>query len=33
MANEYPSLYNIVNHKNVTVENMLVSTPLDIGFR
>jgi hypothetical protein len=33
LASEYPSLYNIVNHRNVTVENVLSSTPLDIGFR
>jgi hypothetical protein len=33
LADEYPSLYNIANHKNVTVENVLASNPLNIGFR
>jgi hypothetical protein len=33
LADEYSSLYNIANHKNVTVENVLVSNPLNIGFR
>jgi hypothetical protein len=33
LANEYPSLYNIVHHKNVTVANVLSSTPINISFR
>jgi hypothetical protein len=33
LAEEYPSLYNIVNHKNVTVENVLAANPLNISFR
>jgi hypothetical protein len=33
LAEEYPSLYNIVNHKNVTVENVLATNPLNISFR
>jgi hypothetical protein len=33
LANEYMSLYNIVKHRNVTVENVLSSTPINIGFR
>jgi hypothetical protein len=33
LATEYSSLYNIVHHKNITVENLLSSTPINIGFR
>ena len=33
LANQYPSLYNIANHKNVTVAHVLAQTPLNIGFR
>jgi hypothetical protein len=33
LADDYPSLYNIVNHKNVTIENVLGSNPINIGFR
>jgi hypothetical protein len=33
LASEYPSLYNIVNHRNVTVENVLSASPLNISFR
>jgi hypothetical protein len=33
LAEEYPSLYNTVNHKNVTVENVLAASPLNISFR
>jgi hypothetical protein len=33
LAKKYPSLYNIVNHKNITVYNVLASNPLNIGFR
>jgi hypothetical protein len=33
LAQEYPSLYNIVNHMNVIVHNVLALNPLNIGFR
>jgi hypothetical protein len=33
LKDQYPSLYNIVNHTNVTVANVFSSTPLNIGFR
>ena len=33
LSEEYPSLFNIVRRKNVTVEDALSSTPLNIGFR
>ena len=33
LAHQYPSLYNIVNHKNVTVAHVLAHNPLNIGFR
>jgi hypothetical protein len=33
LADDYPLLYNIVNHKNVTIENVLGSNPINIGFR
>jgi hypothetical protein len=32
-AQEYPSLYNIVQRKNVLVENVLADAPLNIVFR
>jgi hypothetical protein len=33
LADQYPSLYNIVRNKNVTVATTLATTPLNIGFR
>ena len=33
LAEEYPTLYNIVYHKNVTVNNVMNHAPLNIGFR
>jgi hypothetical protein len=33
LAQQYPSLYNIVHHKNVTVAHVLAQTPLNISFR
>jgi hypothetical protein len=33
LAQQYPSLYNIVQRKNVLVANVLSQTPLNIGFR
>jgi hypothetical protein len=33
LCDKYPSLYNIAYHKNVTIANVLTSTPLNIGFR
>jgi hypothetical protein len=33
LADEDPTLYNIVYHKQVTVESVMDSTPLNIGFR
>jgi hypothetical protein len=33
LANQYPSLYNIVHYKNVSVAHVLAHTPLNIGFR
>jgi hypothetical protein len=33
LAAQYPSLYNIVQHKNVTVAHVLAQSPLDIRFR
>jgi hypothetical protein len=33
LATQYPSLYNIVRHKNVTVAHVLAQTPLNISFR
>lgn len=33
LAHQYPSLYNIVNRKNVLVSDVLLQTPLNIGFR
>ena len=31
-ADEYPTLYNVVRHKNVLVANVLASIPLNIEF-
>jgi hypothetical protein len=33
IAEQYPSLYNIVNRKNDTVAHVLSNTPLNIGFQ
>jgi hypothetical protein len=33
LANQYPSLYNIVQHKNVLVATVLAQSPLNICFR
>jgi hypothetical protein len=33
LANQYPSLYNIVRHKDVRVAHVLAQTPLNISFR
>jgi hypothetical protein len=33
LAQQYPSLYNIVQHKNVLVSTVLAQTPLNICFR
>jgi hypothetical protein len=33
LTDQYPSLYNIVRNKNVTVATTLATTPLNIGFR
>jgi hypothetical protein len=33
LKDQYPTLYNIVNHTNVTVAHVMGSTPLNIGFR
>src|SRR3954464_11275943 len=33
LAQQYPSLYNIVQHKNVLVSTVLANTPLNISFR
>jgi hypothetical protein len=33
LAQQYPSLYNIVHHKNVIVAHVLAQTPLNISFR
>jgi hypothetical protein len=32
LYNQYPSLYNIVQRKHVTVANVLSNTPLNVGF-
>jgi hypothetical protein len=32
LSTQYPSLYNIVQHKHVTVANVLSNTPLNVGF-
>jgi hypothetical protein len=31
LAQQYPSLYNVVHHKNVTVAHVLAQTPLNIS--
>jgi hypothetical protein len=33
LSEEYPSLYNITYHKNVTIANVIDTVPLNIGFR
>jgi hypothetical protein len=33
LAAQYPSLYNIVRHKDQTVANTFASVPLNIEFR
>jgi hypothetical protein len=33
LALQYPSLYNIVQRKDVFVANVLGQTPMNIGFR
>jgi hypothetical protein len=33
LASQYPQLYNIVHRKHDTVANVMISTPLNIGFR
>jgi hypothetical protein len=33
LCDQYPSLYRIVNHINVTVAQVMHATPLNIGFR
>lgn len=33
LSQQYPSLYNIVQHKNVLVSTVLANTPLNISFR
>jgi hypothetical protein len=33
LAHQYPSLYNIVQRRNVLVADVLAQTPLNIGFR
>jgi hypothetical protein len=33
LAQQYPSLYNIVHHKNITVAHVLAQPPLNITFR
>lgn len=33
LAEDYPTLYNIIYHKNVTVANVMGSNTLNIGFR
>jgi hypothetical protein len=33
LAQQYPSLYNIVQQRNVLVANILADTPLNIAFR
>jgi hypothetical protein len=33
LANQYPSVYNIVQRKNVLVANVLAHSPLNIEFR
>jgi hypothetical protein len=33
LSQQYPALYNIVQHKNVLVSTVLETTPLNISFR
>jgi hypothetical protein len=33
LCDQYPSLYRIANHPNVTVAHVMASTPLNIGVR
>jgi hypothetical protein len=33
LAQQYPSLYNIVQHKNILVSTVLAQTPLNICFQ
>jgi hypothetical protein len=33
LKDQYPSLYNVVNHTNVTVAHVFSLAPLNIGFR
>jgi hypothetical protein len=33
LCQQYPTLYNIVQHKNVLVSTVLATTPLNISFR
>jgi hypothetical protein len=33
LAHQYPLLYNIIHHKNVTVAHVLAQAPLNITFR
>ena len=33
LAQQYPSLYNIVQHKNVLVSTVFAQTPINITFR
>jgi hypothetical protein len=33
MAEEYPSLYNIVHHKTMTVADIMTLVPLNTGIR
>jgi hypothetical protein len=33
LKDQYPTLYNIVNHPNMTVAHVMGSTPQNIGFR
>jgi hypothetical protein len=32
-STHYPSLYSIVGHINVTIANVLLHSPLNIGYR
>jgi predicted phosphoadenosine phosphosulfate sulfurtransferase len=33
LAQQYPSLYNILHHKNVTIAHVLAQNPMNISFR
>jgi hypothetical protein len=33
LAEQYPNLYNIIHHKNVTISIVLGSVPLNISFQ